>query len=196
MNSLSRNDFYQRMNFILKEAYSFKIYKKENSKILMFFSFILLLPFYLLSTLITIFYYLFWALFKLMNTPLDFVLNFIHSENSKVRTGGEVIIYLFSFPFLLTYYLFLIIFIPIFALLYLLNTLLTYVWTLGGINLDLFINNQNKEVKEKSYELPFAVGVCFVLFGLILLILTCSSIFISVYLYSYFRTPLFIKYWR
>ncbi len=162
-------NYFDRAMAIFKEAFSFKKYKLM-SKPFAVITALVFVPFQLISLFIGIIMLLS-ALFLRINFSLTTGWHkVVTDEGQKVKHASQVVIYFFSWPFILFVYVLSGLFLSSITVGYLAFACISYIWSLGGIKFRAFIGDSDDCTVNKTGKYPTAVPAIFTIFTAALLV--------------------------
>ena len=153
-------NYFDRAMAIFKEAFSFKKYRLM-AKPFAVITAIIFVPFQLISLFIGV-VMLLSALFLRINFSLTTGWHkVVTDEGQKVKHATQVVIYFFSWPFILFVYVLSGLFLSTITVGYLAFACISYIWTLGGIKFKAFIGDSDDCVVNKKNKYPTAIPAVF-----------------------------------
>ena len=163
-------DFAKGTTALFKEAFKFKKYKAMPA----FFAVVVgicQIPFVLVSFIIAAFIYLLGFIVKLLASVYEQIHNVVRREKDEVKAGAQTVIYLISWPFIFSSYVAIIISTFLLNILYILLSLTSFVWSLGGFRFHLLMSQADdieKNVEGKYNKIVLIVFLCVLIFLLLL----------------------------
>ena len=158
---------------LVKESAMFRNYKRM-SLVCAILSAIVVIPFIIQYVALMLVYGLLIILYKLISSPVDYLLGFVKGEGNQVQHATQAVIYFIGFPFIFFMKVLLSIVVFVIAVLHFVVSVIGYIASLGGISFSPFVLNpvdRTKEKKTPAYSsTPLAM---FIVFGLFLLFLFC-----------------------
>ena len=172
-------DFANGTTALFKEAFKFKKYKAMP----VFFAVVVgifQIPFALISFLMAGLLYIFNFMIKLFKIPVEEMHKIVRSEKEEVKHATQAVVYLISWPLIFFSYAMLVSFNVVLNIFYLIVSVTTFVWSLGGFRFHLLmsdVENIEKDVEgkyNKKVLIWFLIGIVAVL---ILLPIILSAIY-------------------
>lgn len=157
-------DFAKGTTALFKEAFKFKKYKAMP----IFFAIVVgicQIGFALASFVVAGLIYVVNFLKKLLMLPVEYMHSIVRGEKDEVKAGAQTVIYLISWPVIFLAYLSLTLLVVALNVLYILLSLVTFVWTLGGFRFHLLLSEADDIEKtvegkyNKTVLILFIVGI-------------------------------------
>lgn len=157
-------DFAKGTTALFKEAFKFKKYKAMP----IFFAIVVgicQIGFALASFVVAGLIYVVNFVKKLLMLPVEYMHSIVRGEKDEVKAGAQTVIYLISWPVIFLAYLSLTFLVVALNVLYILLSLVTFVWTLGGFRFHLLLSEADDIEKtvegkyNKTVLILFIVGI-------------------------------------
>ena len=157
-------DFAKGTTALFKEAFKFKKYKAMP----IFFAIVVgicQIGFALASFVVAGLIYVVNFLKKLLMLPVEYMHSIVRGEKDEVKAGAQTVIYLISWPVIFLAYLSLTFLVVALNVFYILLSLVTFVWTLGGFRFHLLLSEADDIEKtvegkyNKTVLILFIVGI-------------------------------------
>ena len=180
-------DIFNIFSSLVKESVSFKAYKGLHP-FLRVLCFIILLPFIIVYTAMLLVYLLMATVYKLVHSAFDYLYGFVHGEGKVVNHATQAIIYLIAFPLLFAFKVVYSVLIYPMVILHFLASHVGYIATFGGIKYSPFMLEPVDRLGEKGFAKHCkAAVIVFVIFGILLLVLSASFRHVSDEIYRMYK---------
>lgn len=169
-------NFIEKINSLLKEALTFKQYKRMNVA-LRIFAGILMFPSYVVCFALTVVYYIFAIFHKLVSLPAEILEKFYKNQSRDVHYITEAVIYLICLPFVFLLRIelaFLSFFLGVY---YFILNIALQIASLNGITFKPFIIEDVERDYSPLPKMPVLNGLTFVLVCYLFLIASAITIF-------------------
>lgn len=169
-------NFIEKINSLLKEALTFKQYKRMNVA-LRIFAGILMFPSYVVCFALTLVYYIFAIFHKLISLPAEILEKFYKNQSRDVHYITEAVIYLICLPFVFLLRIelaFLSFFLGVY---YFILNIALQIASLNGITFKPFIIEDVERDYSPLPKMPVLNGLTFVLVCYLFLIASAITIF-------------------
>lgn len=185
-------NYLNKITALYKEAFLFKKYKAMNAGLAVL-SGILMIPFVVASFMVTCVCFSLAFPFEVISSLVKSLHTILKDEGRDVKHATQVILYWLSWPIVFALYVaesaILALIVPTYALL----SFLVYVWSFGGIRLQLFASVKNElsvDVEGRYKALPIVFVT--VGYGLNFLLPLIHGAIYYVYLYFQYNEAVFI----
>ncbi len=166
---LFKINYFDRAMSIFKEAFSFKKYKLMAMPFAIITA-IVFLPFQIISLALGAIMLLASLFLRINFTLTTGWHKIVTAEGQIVKHAGQVVIYFFSWPFVLFSYVLSGIFLCLIAVCYVIFGCISYLWSLGGIKFKAFIGDSEDCTVNAKGRYPVAIPTVFTIITGVLLV--------------------------
>ncbi len=172
--------FFNLATRLAREVFALKRYKKMSTVLAVFLG-IFLAPFFLGFLLSIGLLYLTSIFFAIVSAPLTYLHGVLREEGERVKTATQVVVYLFSWPFIFFLYIWYAVLTLWIYIFYLASVTNGYIAAVGGLlfHIDPLYENIEKDVEGEHFMVrplvQVLVGGLFLLITIILIIVGLVS---------------------
>ena len=162
-------NFMERATVVLKEAALLKKYKAMPLALAIFVG-IFMLPLVLASVFFAVPIYVLGYLFSVVSLPVQSLHKLLREEGQSVQHGTQAVVYLLSWGFVFGMYAALTFFLVVLTVLYSVFSIVTYLWTLGGIKFHLFAKEEDISVEVNGKYKVVIPAIFLAVMGVLLIV--------------------------
>lgn len=162
-------NYMNKATVVLQEARKLKKYA-AMPKVFAIITGILMLPIFVAGMICAAILYALGYLFSLLSIPSQKLHAFVHEEGQTVKGATQFLIYLFSWGLVFGSYVALAFLPVVLTVLYSVFAILTYIWTLGGIQFHVFTAGEDVSVQVCG-KYPSMIPILFIAVSAVILLL-------------------------